>query len=905
MKGTLLPTAFPTLSMRARALREALTVRRVRGHEGIGQLFEYRIEATAPRPFDVLDRFMYDDIDLDRIRDTPATVTIDLENLGAHAFVARGAGAREISGLIASANVLGTEGKCIVYEFVLRPWIWPATLRSNSRVWNGSILDCMTDVLRPYQGEIDWRITGNTGPGANPERDLIRQAWETDWNFFLRLCEEFGYLVWFEHRDGTHVLVIANNTRACPEHDFPFDTLPYHTSGGNANEEHITAFVYSSASTIGTVAVHDHSYMSPRQRVGSSPYSVEYGDSRDQHSFHHETYTLAEFAQPKTRLDAPEAGEAWQEDARHLARVKLEAQRCSGRYARGEGPLRGIQSGKTFKLARYPHHAANRAYVVTRVDLDIRELPTTSGTLPQHTTACSFEVVPADEPYRMPQITPRPRIDSCEYAVIVSPNEYEIWIDEHNRVLIQYPWDREGIYDGRKSIWVRLASPWQGEQMGVIAHARRGDAVLVTYINGDPDRPVVCAFVPDIDHRPPWALPANQALSGMRSRSLEHGTQSNHLALDDTPGRLQAQIASDHGKSSISLGYNTRIDGNKGRQDARGEGIEARTDFWGVLRAAKGWLVTSFARASAAGKVKDMDETLSRLNEARGIHEELARVAQRHGAQPAASNQNEVTSAIESANAALRGSGDVDFPELEVPDIVISSAANVHSSAEGSTQIVSGEHTALTSGGHIAFAAVRSFFVSVGKAVSVFASKSITLITPGRVRVESQTDDLDLIARKVVHILSEQKEILITGKRIVLNGGGTELTLGEDGIFGFTDGKFLVHAATHATDKPQAVPVKAPITDIGEAKVVDRYVLPDDGSGLVMAQQRYRIKLQDGQVIEGISNVHGQTSLVMSDSIQIAELQLLRKDGTVRGIYRPGLTRAVGIAFKSSGSDQR
>ncbi|WP_421046994.1 DUF2345 domain-containing protein [Paraburkholderia sp. A1RI-2L] len=160
------------------------------------------------------------------------------------------------------------------------------------------------------------------------------------------------------------------------------------------------------------------------------------------------------------------------------------------------------------------------------------------------------------------------------------------------------------------------------------------------------------------------------------------------------------------------------------------------------------------------------------------------------------------------------------------------------------------------------------------------------------------------IARKVITILSEQDEIRLTARRIVFNGGGSQLVIGPEGVIGKTNGAFLVHAASHATDDPQDVPVKTPITNIADAKIVDHYVLPDDGSGLPIAHQRYRITLQDGQLIEGTSREKGETSLVLGDEMQIAEIELLRKDGSLLSAYRPMLAKTVKTAFNSSGSTQ-
>ncbi|TDG20265.1 DUF2345 domain-containing protein, partial [Paraburkholderia silviterrae] len=382
---------------------------------------------------------------------------------------------------------------------------------------------------------------------------------------------------------------------------------------------------------------------------------------------------------------------------------------------------------------------------------------------------------------------------------------------------------------------------------------------------------------------------------------------TNHLALDDTENRQQAQLASDHAKSSLSLGYITRIEGNAGRQDARGEGFELRSDKNGVLRAALGLLLTSWGRAGGAGKVKELAETIARLTQGRDFQEKMGDVAHRNGAQDTTGHQRDVAKEIKEANAALRGDGGTpsnDFPEFENPDIAISSAANLHATAEGTTHLASERHTAISAGGNVAIASAHSLLVSVFEKISLYAQKAITLITPGRIRIESRTDELDLIAQKAISILSAQDEIRLTARCIVLNGGGTQVTLGSDGILGYTNGKFLVHAGSHATDDPKDVPVQSPITDIGKAKVVDHYVLPDDGSGFAMAQQRYRIKLDDGQLIEGISGAHGETSLAMGQRMQIAELQLLRPDGTVFANHQPMLTKAVDSAFNSQGDMQ-
>ncbi|MFC6973400.1 type VI secretion system tip protein VgrG, partial [Paraburkholderia dipogonis] len=267
-----------------------------------------------------------------------------------------------------------------------------------------------------------------------------------------------------------------------------------------------------------------------------------------------------------------------------------------------------------------------------------------------------------------------------------------MYIDFRNRLRIQFDWDRQVELDGSTSIWVRVMSQWQGGEMGVVAPGRAGQMVLVAHVHGDPDRPVVAGFVVDRFNMPPWALPANAALSGIRSSSLGYGRRSNHLALDDTPGRMQAQLASDQANSRFVAGFNTRIDGNRGRTEARGEGIEIATDAHAVMRANRGLLVTTETRAGATAPVKDMGETVQRLTQARQQHEDLSLLAKQHNAQTPQASQSDAASTIRTQNEAIRGGAQTPenpSPEMTRPDVVMASAAGIATTAADSTHMAS------------------------------------------------------------------------------------------------------------------------------------------------------------------------------------------------------------------------
>ncbi|MEZ2351662.1 type VI secretion system Vgr family protein [Caballeronia sp. RCC_10] len=872
-------------------LREPmLTVRSIRGREAVGELFEYTVLAQVERPDFLRNPSDAAQVDLEEIVGTNGTVAIEVTGIGtfragqqgATGSANLGADTRYISGRIVSARIICTEDRAAVYEFVLRPSVWTATQNKNSRIFSGDVTDVLQKLLGRY-GVIDWRIAGPTGGKKHyPPRDFIRQAWESDWNLALRLMEEWGLFFWFEHDKKGHTLVVSDTLGGFHPHGVAYETLRYHT-GGRIDEEHISELSLTYTLTAGKATVNDHDYMKPRLRKSNAGLREEYEDTNGTAKRGIEIYAPAEFAQPEA--DNSPANDA-REEGRHLARVKLQAARCMGLRAHGKGHLRGLQPGRSFTLAGYPQTKANRDYVVLMCELEMTEVGTSSGSWRQYAVNTTFELQPDTEYYRLPQVTPRPHVDD-EYAVIVAPEHhpnqhYETWIDDKNRVRIQYDWDREARYDGATSIWVRVASQWQGGQMGVVAPGRAGQMVIVSHVHGDPDRPYVSGFVVDRWNMPPWELPRNDALIGIRSQSLGESMASNHVVLDDTYGQMQAQLASDHAKSSLTLGFNTRIDGNKGRQEARGEGFELRTDAHGVARAAKGLLVTTEARSNAQNHALDMGETIARLTQARDLHESLSESAQRHGAQDATHNQNDATLAIKSANDEIRGTGKGSpysggYPEFAAPHLTLASAAGIQTTAAGSTHIASNQHFAVTSGRNVSIAAAGSMFASVVNTFSLFVHKAgMRLVAAaGKIRLEAQSDGVEIVARKDADIVSADGWINLTAaKGIRLNGGGSVVEISLSGLRGFTGGEFLVHAASHGTDVPQARPVRLPVLPEQPGILAAHHVLIEHDTGFVLPNQPYRITVDDGRVLEGVSNALGETEIVTSNEVALATVEL-------------------------------
>jgi type VI secretion system secreted protein VgrG len=422
-------------------------------------------------------------------------------------------------------------------------------------------------------------------------------------------------------------------------------------------------------------------------------------------------------------------------------------------------------------------------------------------------------------------------------AIVVGPAGTEIHTDGYGRVKVQFHWDRLGNYDENSSPWLRVMSPGAGSEFGNIRLPRVGEEVAVLYLDANIDHPVILGALYNATQMPPWELPGQQALSGLRSRELQGGEgggggRGNHLVLDDTAGKIQVQLKSDHQCSQLSLGHITRVEDSNGRKDARGEGWELRTDGHGVLRAGQGMLISTEVRKSAQGPVKDMAETCHRLAAASDQHQLLAETAQKNGAQD---NQTDVATALESQIKEIKGTtpGTGGFPEITTPHLILSSPAGIASTTAQSTHIASDLNTAITTGKSFSIAAGDGFFASIRQTFRLFVQKAgVKLIAAsGDIDVKALTDNFNLLAK--LNITQTANRIVISAKEdILINGGGSYLKLSAGGIEHGTNGTFFAHAASHHFNaaKSMAAPdLEGEVFDVGIKRDLHlEYVDADD-----------------------------------------------------------------------------
>ena len=825
----------------------ALVPLKLEGSEGVNALFEYRLTLQTP---DALN-FMAgtgSNFGLDAFVGLELTCCIELEGHGLFvpgmpggAAANQGAGVREISGLIVEARFIGEDSRHALYELTLRPWLHLATLSTDCKVFqNQTPVEVIEAVLSDYRFAATKRLIE-----SYPKRDYQVQYNETDFEFITRLMQEWGISYYFQHGAGVHRLIWSDHNGAfqVTQEDqgvSAYHQIPFYPLGHKIDREYIHGFSPVDALTSGSYASREYDYTRPRATLAAGAAAPRKTGQAKQ-----EVYLWrgdkagvggSDYSQPNRGAD--KQANQTEEQGGHLARLRMQALRQGGLRAQGVGHVRGIVPGCTFTLTGHPQEKANAEYIVLDTQWVIENvsedtqrnavvaLSDVQRLTGQWRVEVSFMVQPTSEALRPVATQHKPKTGGPETALVVGPAadtaESNMYTDSLGRIKLQFPWDRYGQSNQNSSCWVRVSSAWAGNQLGAMHLPRIGEEVLVDFLGGDPDLPFVKGRLFNALNQPPWSLPDQQALSGFRSRELVPGGgnsaagRSNHLVLDDTEQKIQAQLKSDHQHSSLSLGHLTRIEDHAGRKDARGEGFELRTDGHGAIRAKDGLLISTEARPNAQAHAKDMGETTARLSQAQAQHASLGDVAAQHLAQDA-TDQGDVAKDLQKQNDAVKGPAAEagKFPELAEPHIVIASPAGIASTTPGSTHQHSGRHHAITSGGHTSISSAKSFLVSAKEAVRIFAYQTgIKLMSwGGRIEVNALDQGIHILSK--ISITETAENITLSAEEeLSINAGGSFSILNANLTHG-TAGVWDMNAASIAMEGPKSRPVVLPVLTAG------------------------------------------------------------------------------------------
>ncbi|WP_192072614.1 type VI secretion system tip protein TssI/VgrG [Pantoea agglomerans] len=491
---------------------------------------------TLSRPFVLTAELLATDARIDRhaLLGKPVTFTLPTDGL-MNALSPRYLNGKITRVAVRSQELSGT--RYAVYELTVEPDLWPMKRDRNLRIFQSqTVPQIVQTLLKEYGVNVETRLAGSYRVW-----EYCVQYQESSLDFISRLMELEGIYYFFRHEADKHTLVLCD---APDQHQaFPgYETIAYHVtpSGGVVTEEGISQWSLAESVTPGIYSTDDYDFRKPnawmlqaRQNPASPvPGSVDVYDW------------------PGHFVDHSH-GESY-------ARIRQEVWQAEHHSVSGSGTATGIAPGFTFSIINAPHFSDNGEYLVTSATYDFAENAYASGDTGDSRHNIHFMVLPSSVTYRTPPETAWPKTHGPQTAKVVGPKGESIWTDRYGRVKVKFHWDRLAKGDDTSSCWVRVSSAWAGQGFGGVQIPRVNDEVVVDFINGDPDRPLIIGRVYNEASMPPWALPAAATQMGFLSRSKD-GTAdtANALRFEDKSGEehlwIQAQKNMDtHVKNDAS-----------------------------------------------------------------------------------------------------------------------------------------------------------------------------------------------------------------------------------------------------------------------------------------------------------------------------------------------------------------
>nr|WP_105666024.1 type VI secretion system tip protein TssI/VgrG [Cronobacter dublinensis] len=446
----------------------------------------------------------------------PVTVTIPTQAL----MTPRYLNGKVTRVAVSAVEMSGT--RYAAYELTVEPDLWPMQRDRNLRIFQGqTVPQIVKTLLGESRVNVEERLSGSYRVW-----EYCVQYQESSLDFMSRLLELEGITYHFRHEQDRHTLIL---TDAPGQYEpFPgYETIPYHVtpSGGSTDEEGISQWALEDSVTPGIYSLDDYDFRKPNAwlfQARQNPKSPQPG-SIDVYDW-------------PGRFVEHGHGEFY-------ARIRQERWQVEHRQTQGTGTALGIAPGHTFVLRNAPFFGDNGEYLTTVAHYHFEENRYASGADSNTIHETRFEVIPADVPYRPAQKTPWPRTYGPQTAKVVGPQGESIWTDKYGRVKVKFHWDRLGKGDDTSSSWVRVSSAWAGQGFGGVQIPRVGDEVVVDFINGDPDRPLITGRVYNEASMPPWALPAAATQMGFLSRSKDGSPDNaNALRFEDKAGAEQVWL---------------------------------------------------------------------------------------------------------------------------------------------------------------------------------------------------------------------------------------------------------------------------------------------------------------------------------------------------------------------------
>ncbi|MFD4841161.1 type VI secretion system tip protein TssI/VgrG [Achromobacter sp. NPDC058515] len=741
------------------------------------------------------------------------------------------------------------------YRAMVEPALARTDLCSDWRIFQQqSVPEILAQVIKSH-GITDYeQVTTN----AHLSREYCVQAGDTDLQFVARLAAEEGFFYRFAHTDKGHRLI--HGDRIYVHGAIEGGPVTYNpTPGGDQPEPALRKFTYAELVRTARQTQRDYTYTHPRYDQEHSPVAAD---------LDHQDKRYERYAYPG-RYKRDEAGKPFTQS-------RLLGLRRDARMARVEGDDARLIPGVAFDLTGHPREDWNHGWRPVRMQhhgvqhtsQQEEGAEASQGTQYRYTA----DIVPDRVDWK-PEPARKPRIDGPQIASVVGPANEEIYCDDFGRIKVQFPWDRLGKNDEHSSCWIRVSQNWAGAAFGHMAIPRIGQEVIVDFLDGDCDQPIVTGRTFRATNLPPYELPRHNILNTVKSK--EHkGDRANELRLDDTSQQISAALMSEHGATQLHLGYLTHPRPNGGQP--RGEGFELRTDEHGAVRAAKGLLLTTDGRPRAQDGHLSRSELIQCLESALALAQNLGDYAAQH--QSLKLDAAPQQALAESVKALGHGANDEkDGAPGGAPAIALSSPAGIAAATPRSLTLAAGQHIDFVAEQNQHLTAGQGIVINGGQGISQFAhgGEMRHIAHQGQLLLQAQKDCIRAQADKSVEISASSGHVLATAeKHITLLCGGAYIKMADGNIELGMPGTFTVKAASHSMQGPASQAAELPTFDVGEVQRKFIVTLPDGVRPV--ANQPYTITLSSGEQVQGVTDAQGGTGLLQKDAMQIASL-VLRK----------------------------
>lgn len=484
---------------------DELLLRDLTGVEAISQPFHFRLNLLSINA----------SIDYKKMIGQKVTMTILLDEEKK----------RYISGHVSTFSQGRSDERFTFYEAEVVPWLWFLSRTADCRIFQNK---SVPDIIKQIFSDLGFNDHKFSLQGSYQPLVYCVQYRESDFNFVSRLMEQYGIFYYFEHEKDKHTLVLADAPSAykpCPHQE---SALYDFTASTIEREDVITNWEVIQELRPGKYALTDYNFETPHTDLAANvPTTTKVGGN--------DKFEIYDYPGDYTK----------KADGDHLVKLRMEEEETPHQTVHGAGHCRAFSTGYRFDLREHTRRDQNKAWLLTEIQHSgtVGDAYSTeeSGAVQREHYSNRFMCIPASVPFRPPRHTPKPFVQGPHTAVVVGPKGEEIYTDKYGRVKVQFFWDREGKKDENSSCWVRVSQPWAGKNWGSIWNPRIGQEVIVEFLEGDPDRPIITGRVYNADQTVPYKLPDKQTVSTFKSRSSKNGGEKNYneLRFEDNKGKEQ------------------------------------------------------------------------------------------------------------------------------------------------------------------------------------------------------------------------------------------------------------------------------------------------------------------------------------------------------------------------------